>query len=209
MDKLRRELNNIWQYRVHISPDSLEGLPISFQRQHSVWDLAQAFMEVLAPLPERLLRWWLTLPRGHIIIQQGESRYAPGIQTWRSGQYESVLYVSAFQAAAEKQGSFLLVVQLLDSLLGSGARETNALFSGGCGATPELNSAAMHFARLAELGYGSEKLGTASAEDYLARTLYLACTLPQELNILNPLLLKLYRQSLLSETFWARQLKSR
>ena len=201
-------VNLIWQQRIHVSPDALDGLaPAARQHLETSWELVQSFLTVIKLLPSGMLRWWLTLPRGHIVIRRDESSYLRGVQTWRGNQYESTLYISAVQAATDQQGCFMQLIILLDSLLGSGPLDTGALFSDGRGATPELQSAAARFARLAQLGYGSEALGTSDPQGYLAITLYLAIQSPQELNPINPLVLKLYRQTLLSEAFWARQLR--
>ncbi len=205
MDTRGHYHNALWQQRIHVAPDALVGLPAQQRCIETVWDLALVFLKVLAPLPDGMLRWWLTQPRGHIVIHSGESRYTPGMQTWRGNSYESVLYISAEQAAGDSRESFLLVMRLLDDLLGDELQAAKGSFSDGCGSTPALTEAAQRFSKLAQLGYDSDILGADSPSAYLARTLYLALTEPQELNRLNPLLLKLYQQTLLSEGFWARQ----
>ncbi|MCE5259224.1 MAG: hypothetical protein LLG44_09230 [Chloroflexi bacterium] len=197
--------NVLWQQRIHVAPDALDGLPAQQGRIETVWDLGLTFLKILAPLPDGMLRWWLAQPRGHIVIHSGESRYVPGTQIWRGNSYESVLYISAEQAAGDSRESFLLVMRLLDDLLGEELQAARGSFSDGCGSTQALTEAAQRFSRLAQLGYGSDLLGADSPSDYLAQTLYLALAEPQELNRLNPLLLKLYQQTLLSEGFWVRQ----
>ncbi|MHB9034674.1 MAG: hypothetical protein ACYC6L_16705 [Anaerolineae bacterium] len=200
-------LNLVWQQRIHIASDALEALPAPARECfESVWDLGKELMQALSPLPAGMLHWWLTRPAGHIVIHNGESSIALGTQVWRGTTYQLILYLDANHVVTNAKGTTILLIRLVDLLLGSAEPGWSALFSAGHGVTPELASAARRLVEVVSLGYSSEELGAQSASDYFTQTLYLALHTPRDLNRINPLLLKFYQQTLLSDIFWNKQL---
>lgn len=205
MDNRAHFLNLLWQERIHIEPDALSGLGRHQQHYDTVWELARSVLAQLEPFPPEMLRWWLEQPGGHIVIRSQHSLYQPGQVHWRGLSLNCIAFIDANEAAVESGKPPKALIELLDHLWGSGTRNEGGLFSAGRGATQDLLQAARRYQRIAQLGYGMGETGASNAAEYLARTLGLALRGLSALNALDPLLSKLYTQTLLNEAFWQRQ----
>jgi len=97
------------------------------------------------------------------------------------------------------------LLELVDHLLGGACDEARPRFSQGTGLTPELADAARRFTSISELGYAAESLRTSDAADYWVQTLWLYLQEPLRLNVLDPLVYRLYHSALMDDSFWAGQ----
>jgi len=202
-------LRSIWRDKIHVEPRALElTSPAVRQRFEHIWQPAELFLRELQSLPPGLLRIWEQSQRGHIVFTHLDSVYCAGPQPWRENTLESVCYLSVKDWAQDRMPAWLAFFRLLDHLLGSDAQESAPSFSDGGGLTPALREAAGRFVAIHQLGYGHRELGISVAGDYFAHTLWLGLNDPQRLNTLDPLVLQLYRQTLLHPEFWERHAAS-
>ncbi|MHB1355324.1 MAG: hypothetical protein ACYCZF_05015 [Anaerolineae bacterium] len=200
-------LKAIWRERIHVDPITLATSPRSVQSHFdTAWQLVEAYLRLLSPFPASLLNWWLDQPQGHVVISSAPSRYHPGIQTWHSQSYTSVAHIATPDLLGSGKGAFLASIRLLDHLFGNGAAQDQTYFSAGYGITPELADAAQRYIAIERLRYGHAELNIVSADSYLAETLWLALNDRQALNRIDPLLEKLFYQTILDERFWLRQI---
>lgn len=205
MDNREHYLNLLWQERIHVEPDALSGLTQSQPPVETVWELARRFLVQLRPFPSGMIRWWLEQPGGHLVIRMQHSLYQPGQVLWRGSRLNCIAFISADEAAGVPGSLPEALIALLDHLWGSGASENGGIFSSGQGATAALQQAAQRYQRIARLGYGLYETKAADSAEYLVKTMQLALRSMPALNILDPLLSKLYTQTLLSDSFWQRQ----
>jgi hypothetical protein len=198
-----RILRAIWREKMHVEPRALELSPshVSHSYEH-VWQPAELLLVDLETLPAGLLRFWQECSRGHVVFTHQSSGYQPGPQPWRDGTLESVCYLSLTDLHEDKRTAMLALSNLLDHLLGSKAREGDPWLSDGSGANAALREVGVRFAQVFALGYGQAELGARTAHDYLARTFWMYLHEPDRLNALDPLVFKLYRNTLLREEFW-------
>ena len=207
MTDRERALKALWRERIHLDPNALAASPRSVQSHfETAWQLVEAYLHLVAPFPAGLLNWWLCRPNGHIVISSAPSSYRPGVQLWRGQSYVSVAFIATQDLLGSGKGAFLASAQLLDHLFGCGAAQDQTYFSRGYGLTPDLTDMSQRYVAIEQLQYGHDELSTTSADDYLAETLWLAVHDRQTLNRIDPLLEKLYRQTLLTERFWRRQI---
>lgn len=208
MSERERALKALWRERIHLDPTALATSPRSVQSHfETAWQLVEVYLHLLSPFPADMFNWWLGQPNGHVVISSAPSRYNPGVQTWRGQSYTSVACIATLDLLGSGAGAFVASIRLLDHLFGKGDEQDRSHFSGGFGATPELADAAQRFLAIEQLQYGHAELDVTSAEDYLAETLWLALHNRQALNRIDPLLEKLYQQTLFSERFWQRQVQ--
>lgn len=208
MTEREHALKALWRERIHLDPNALAASPRSVQSHfETAWQLVEAYLHLMAPFPAGLLNWWLCQPSGHIIISTVSSSYRPGVQTWRGQSYVSVAFIATQDLLGSGKEAFLSSTLLLDHLFGCGAAQDQAYFSQGYGLTPDLSDAAQRYIAIEQLQYGHAELDITSAGDYLAETLWLAVHDRQKLNRIDPLVEKLYRQTLLTERFWLRQIE--
>lgn len=199
-----RLLHSIWRAKIHVEPHALDLAPaIVRQRFEHIWQPAEVFLRELASFPVGLLHIWEASQRGHIVFTHSDSTYRAGPQPWRQGALESVCYLSVIDWAQDRTPAWLAFIQMLDHLLGSDAQEGAPRFSEGGGATSALRDAAARFASIHQLNYGHRELGVSAASDYFACTFWLFMNEPQRLNTLDPLVHKLYHQTLFNPEFWS------
>lgn len=196
-------LRALWREKLHVEPTALDLAPAAIAASYAhIWQPAEVLLAELEPLPAGLLSFWLGAPRGHVVLTHQASCYRPGPQPWHAGTLESVSYVSVVDLRRDKAAAIGVVLNLLDHLWGGWAAVGQPYLSDGAGVSAALSSVGQRFVELYALGYGRESLGADSARDYLARTLWLYLHDPQRLNVLDPLLCKLYRHTLLNPAFW-------
>jgi hypothetical protein len=181
----------------------LQLVPAHIARSYEhIWQPAELLMVELEVLSPGLLRLWQGSERGHLVFTHHPSGYQPGQQPWRDTLLESVCYLSLTDLREDKRGAMLALFNLLDHLLGSDALEGKPWLSDGDGITPALRDVGARFAEIYALGYGQAELGAETAHDYLAQTLWLYLHDARQLNVLDPLVHKLYRNTLMHEDFW-------
>ncbi len=204
----RQTLRAIWRNKMHVEPRALElsSAMVRAAYRH-IWEPAQIWMRDLERFPPGLLRVWKASERGHLVFTHGSSGYRPGLQLWHDSALESVCYLSLTDIQQHRKGAMLAQLHLFDHLLGSRATENEPWLSDGEGITEGLHQVALRFVRLHALGYGADELGLGAshgspAHDYFAHTLWLYLADPRRLNVIHPLLCKLYRSTLMREDFW-------
>ncbi len=203
MIKSEHVLRSIWRDKIHIEPRALEMAPPAVRQSYEhIWQPAELFLRELQPLPPGLLRVWARSERGHVVFTHLDSVYRPGPQPWRESTLDSVCYLSVRDWVQDRTPAWLMFIQMLDHLLGSDAQEGAPRFSGGGGTTSALRDAAARFASIHQLNYGHRELGVSAASDYFAHTFWLFMNEPQRLNVLDPLVHKLYHQTLFNPEFW-------
>jgi hypothetical protein len=208
MTERQTALRALWRERIHLDPNVLVSSPQEVQKHfETAWNLVEAYLLLLAPLPSGLITWWLTQAGGHIVISALPSRYLPGTQTWRNQSYANVVFIAAQDLLGTGKAAFRVTIHLLDHLLGCGAHQERASLSQGYGLTPDLAKAAQRYKAIEQLKYGHIELDVTGAEDYLAETLWLALYERQTLNRIDPLIERLYFQTLLNERFWINQIE--
>jgi hypothetical protein len=205
----RSALRAIWRDKMHVEPRALQLLPAHVARSYEhIWQPAQLVMAELEVLPLGLLRLWQGSERGHVVFTHRPSGYQPGRQPWHDTTLESACYLSLTDLREDKRHAMRAVFNLLDHLLGSDAREGGPWLSDGAGSTPALRDVGARFAKIYALGYGQAELGAETTHDYLAQTLWLYLRDPRQLNVLDPLVHKLYHNTLMNEGFWQAALNS-
>jgi hypothetical protein len=206
-----RTLRALWRDKMHVEPRALElSVPAVRRRFDHVLAPADWAMRMLEPFPLGWLQIWQSNARGHLVFTHRESAYRPGAQPFRDSYLESVCYLRvADLIPTEGEGALpsamLYVLHLLDHLLGSHARLGEPMLSEGGGITPELTDVAERFQRIHALAYGHQALQVSRSEDYFAHTVRLFLVDSRRLNVLDPLVHRLYAQTLFNPAFWQRQ----
>ncbi len=202
-DSKQRVLQTLWREKMHVEPRALELVPSAVRSGYAhIWEPAEMLKVELEVFPLGLLRTWEASERGHIVFTHRPSAYRPGVQPWRQGTLESVCYLSLRDLLEDKRSAYLALFNLLDHLLGSGAAPGESWLSEGAGLTAPLVEVGARFTHIYSLGYAQAELGASTAHDYFALTWWLYLQRPEQLNVLDPLAFKLYRHTLMSETFW-------
>lgn len=205
VDEKRSVLRSLWRDKIHIEPRALELSPRAVQeRFEHVWQPTDLLLKELELFPLGLLRLWHGLPRGHVVVTHRPSAYRSGPHVWRDGLLESVSFLSITDLARDKRSAMLAVLACLDHLMGSGCAQGESWFSDGSGVSDAMTELAQRFQRIYRLGYGREELGASDAHSYLSETLWLYLSEPVRLNVLDPLIHRLYHGALMSEEAWAR-----
>jgi hypothetical protein len=199
----RQVIRALWRDKMHVEATALELSPAAVRASFEhIWQPAELLVAELEVFPEGLLRIWQEATRGHLIFTHRASLYVPGVQPWRSGTLESVCYISLADWHQDRGSAMRALFNLFDHLLGSAATAEGLWLSEGGGITPALREVGVRFKQVYALGYGREELDVHTAHDYWAHTLWLYLTEPQRLNILDPLIYRLYHHTLMDEAFW-------
>lgn len=196
-------LQALWRDKMHVAPQAFERSPSSV-RQHFEYALeaTDVVLDLLRPFPTGLLHLWQDAPRGHVIVTHRPSGYRPGPQPWRDGQLEGVCHLSLSDLCERNREAMVALFHLLDHIWGSRGTVGEPWLSDGGGTTERLRRVGRRFVKIQSLGYGHEELGVSSAHDYFAHGLWMYFQARQRLNVLDPLLEKLYRGTLLRENLW-------
>lgn len=199
----RSVLRALWRDKLHVEKDALAHSPAEVASAYAhVWEPAQVWLEALQALPLGLLRLWAEGARGHLLFASQPSGYAPGVQDWQGQRLEGLCRLSLADVRGNTRRAMWTTLALLDHLLGSQAAPDGPWFSQGAGITPSLRAAAERYVALYSLGYGAEELEAPDAATYFAHSLELYLTLPRRLNVLAPQVYRLYRSTLLRESWW-------
>lgn len=204
-DEKQRVLRAIWREKMHLEPHVWELVPPSVRAAYAhPWQPAERLFDLLQPWPLGLLRAWQVSRRGHIVFGRLPSHYQPGPFPWREETLEGVCHISLQELLQEETQVLLALFHMLDHLLGSDGAPEGPWLSEGAGITPALAGVGARVAQSYALGYWQGALEVRDARDYFAQTLLLYLREPQKLNVLDPLLHKLYRRTLMNEEFWSR-----
>ncbi len=196
-------LRRFQQERTHIWPYTLTQVPeeIAAIFPHP-WSPVEWLMVYFALFPTRLLQFWLRQPGGHVVIGPAISVYRPGPYRFHRQVFYGVLQLDVRLLTAPQEAPVCWLGRLLDSLLGSGAVPEGRLFSSGGLVHPALAEAYHRFRRQSQLGY----LNAEGPGELFAQALAFYWRDRRELNIVAPDLERLFRDVILSESFWARLL---
>lgn len=205
LDK-NRLLRALWRDHIHIEAQALDLSPAAVRAHFAhIWAPAERITQELERFPAGWLATWLDLGIGHLVFTYQLSRYQPGIVSWQGRTLRDVAFLSLADVARDPLEALLPVFHLWDHLLGCGAAEEGLWLAEGGGLTPALREVGAQFVRANALGYGHAALAVDNARDYFAHTLLLYLRDPRRLNVLDPVIYKLYRATLMSEAFWLRQ----
>ena len=203
MPTRQKVLRAIWRDKTHVEAQALELSPRTVRdRFEHIWAPADIVMAELEAVPLGALRVWRSIARGHLVLTHRESRYQPGPQPWRDAILESVCYLSLTDLHRDRMKAMLAVLNLLDHVLGSKAAEDEPWLSDGGGITAALRQVGRRFLEIQALGYGQGQLGAHTKHDYFAHTFWLCLHDQQRLNVIDPLVHRLYRNTLLRDEFW-------
>jgi hypothetical protein len=201
----RALLAELWRDRMHTDPQALDLASAAVRAVlGSIWEPAERMRARLADLPEGMLALWRSTGRGHLVFGHLASRYVPGAQIWREQGMEGVCYLSVADIAGDPRAALVVVGDLIDHLLGSGALSGGAWFADGEVIVPALREIAAQFGRLHTLAYATPSGAVETPRAYFARTWALYMTDPVGLNTLDPLAYRLYRHTLMSGAWWGR-----
>ena len=196
-------LQGLWRYKMHVAPRAFELSPPSVQEHFEyALEATDVLLDELRPFPAGLLKLWQDTHRGHVVVTHRSSGYQAGPQPWRDGQLESVCYVSLGDLCGEKKQAMVALFHLLDHVWGSWGAVGEPWLSDGGGVTERLERVGRRFLKIQSLSYGHGELSVSSAHDYFAHGLWMYFQAHQRLNVLDPLLEKLYRGTLLRENLW-------
>jgi hypothetical protein len=204
-DNKRTLLAELWRDRMHTDPRALDLASAAVRAVlGSIWAPAGRMRARLEDLPEGLLSLWIASGRGHLVFCHLASHYVPGAQIWREQGMEGVCYLSVADIAGDARAALVVVGDLIDHLLGSGALSGGAWFADGEVIVPGLREIAAQFGRAHTLGYATPSGAVETPRAYFARTWALYMTDPVGLNTLDPLAYRLYRHTLMSGAWWGR-----
>jgi len=201
----KQVLRAIWRDRMHVEPDALQHSSSRIQERYEhVWQPVEEWSSQLTALPLGLLDLWHRSGRGHLVFTHERTAYVPDHVGWRDTTLSGVCYL----CVADLQDDWLQAMSaqgcLLDHLMGSGLVPGGAWLSDGGGLNAALAEVAQRFRDIHALAYGVEELAAPTAREYFARGLATYIHNPGWLNVLDPLLFKLFRGTLMSESAWQR-----
>lgn len=202
-DEKQMVLRAIWRDKMHVEPRALELSPRAVRDSFEhIWEPADILMENLRGFPLGALRVWQNSARGHVVFTHRPSSYQTGPQPWRDTSIKSVVHLSLRDLRQSKRNAMLAFLHFLDHLLGSEAAKEEPWLSDGGGITPALREVGSRFLQIHDRGYGHNELGVSTTHDYFAHTLWLYLQDPRRLNVMDPQVYKLYRNTLMREDFW-------
>ena len=203
-------LRALWRDKMHVEPRALDLAPPSIRtRFEHILAPAEKAVQMLEALPVGWLAIWEQSARGHLVFTHRASAYLPGAQPWRDGTLESVCYIGVADLIdradrCEQPAALIPILYLLDHLFGSDARPGGPRLSDGAGTKELLEQVGRRFQRIHALAYGHAELQVVSAQDYFAHTVCQYLANPRELGVLDPLVHRLYAQTLFDQGFWER-----
>jgi len=157
-------------------------------------------------LPSALLRFLAYVPRGHIVLAGGVSSYEVINQSLGGQEFEAVAFVSLTDLVEEPLCALQMVGHLLDHLLGCQGDPQGEWLSDGHGLSCSWMQIGRQIPALFELGYAVDEIAAASPRQYLARSLAWYMQDRHRLNVIDPLIERLLRQTLFDEDFCRRTL---
>lgn len=193
--------------KIHIIPRLLEHSSRRVAAQFdSLWAPMERLAQHLHPLPAALLQFLTHTPRGHIILTAGVSRYE--VHTWslREQELEAVAFVSLTDLVEEPLSALETVGHLLDHLLGCQGAPLGGWLSDGNGLNQSWKEVGRQVPLLFQLDYAIDEMAAATPRQYFARSVAWYIQDRHKLNMSDPLIERLLRQTLFSESFCQRAL---
>ncbi|HIC90051.1 MAG TPA: hypothetical protein EYP04_11715 [Anaerolineae bacterium] len=189
--------------KIHIEPGMLARVPTAISEHFSSpWAPAQLLVKQLAPLPVGLLRWWASHSCGHVLIGTRASGYEPGGVVIRSKELRGVAYIRVTDLVKPDWELLVPIGRLLDHLLGCDCDEAGTWLSDGGGTTKALREVGQRLQRLFPLGYGLSQAAQNDPHAYFAEGFAYYCHDRRALNVVDPVLERLLRTTLMHERFW-------
>lgn len=189
--------------KVHIRPDTLARLPThQAARLRSPLDLGRLLLAPLGRAPVEMLDFWLSHPRGHVVVNPLRHGYTPGVQPVGRRAHDGVAWVAARRMLAEP-GLAGPLAALLDHLLGSDGAPDGLPLSDGAGRNAAWAEVGQRFQRQFQLGYAPAE-AAASPSLYLAWGLRAYLSDAPGLSVVDPGLERLLRTTLFDGKFWQR-----
>ncbi len=194
----RRLLRALKRQRLHVERHALRVSPPAVRRRFAhAWAPADRLLESLGAWPAGLLAYWLDAPAGHVVFTAGPSAYLPGALPWRQGELQAVAQISLADVLGDARAALNIIAQLADHLLGSRGAAGGPWLSDGAGATAELSVVGRRIASLARLGYGPSEPHAYFAWAFTGYWLD-----RRALNVADPNVERLLRNTLWNEAFW-------
>jgi hypothetical protein len=195
--------------KIHLTPRLLERCPRRIAVQFdSVWAPVEGLAQLLHPLPTALLQFVAQLPRGHLVLTAGASSYEAIVQLPRGQELEAVASVSLTDVVEEPLRALHMVGHLLDHLLGCQGDSQGGWLSDGLGFSPSWLEIGRQVLSRFELGHAIDPVAAASPRQYFARSVAWYVRDRHRLNVGDPLIERLLRHTLFSESFCQRTLLS-
>ena len=193
--------------KIHVTPRLLEHSPRRVAGQFdSLWAPMERLAQHLHPLPAALLQFLTHIPRGHIVLMAGVSHYEVHTQSLRGQELEAVAFVSLTDLVEEPLSALETVGHLLDHLLGCRGAPLGGWLSDGHGLNQSWMEVGRQIPPLFELGYAIDGMSAATSRQYFARSVAWYIQDRPKLNVIDPLIERLLRQTLFSESFCRRTL---
>lgn len=178
--------------KLHVSPGASEHSP-----GKSLSDLVSCFR----PLPNLLLRWWADHPRGHVVVDDTAPHgYVAGPQTEGSKTLENVVWLSA-EAAGNRSLVLAEAAYLLNHLLGCHGEMGGLWLSDGGGLTDVWSQVGRRLHENFTLGYAPDAAAV-DPHTYFSWGLSTYMLDRRTLNMIDPLLERLLRTTILCNDFW-------
>lgn len=196
----------ILRERIHLDRGQRNDLRAAVEAvgpKASVWTPARMLADRLAIFPEELLRWWLQQPTGHLVIGGKISRYVPGEQTVGRRALVNVAWIAPVDILRQRREALMAIASLLDHLLGCRGELGGTWLSEGGGYHPLWAEVGQRILKLHGLSYAPEPYSE-TPQAYFAWGVALYCTQRRELNLIDPLLERLLRETVMSPSFWRR-----
>ena len=128
--------------------------------------------------------------------------YVPGVQLCGRRVLYGVAHVALADLAQRNKRPLVLVGYVLDHLLGCKGAADGVWLSDGGGITPRWQEVGGCLRDIVSLGYGSDESGDCDAHAYFAEGLAAYCHDRRQLNVADPLLERLLRRTVMSDSFW-------
>lgn len=195
--------------KIHLTPRLLERCPRHIVEQFdNPWAPVEELARRLHPLPTSLIRFLTCIPQGHMVLTSGPSSYEPGAQALRGRELKAVASISLIDLGKEPLRALHMVGHLLDHLLGCQGAPEGEWLSDGHGLSPSWAEIGQRVSALRELGYAVDEAAKASPRQYFARSVAWYIYDRRQLNVADPQIERLLRQTLFDENFCRRMLPS-
>ncbi len=192
--------------KIHLEPGgraALSGSLDGTRLGRSAWAPARALADLLKPLPAEMLRWWALQPTGHAVIGGRSSYYQPGPFPLKRRTLMNVAHISPLHLARDRAAVWSALAGLFDHLLGCRGDAEGLWLSEGGGLSPPWQDVGRRIQESFQLGYAPEEAAR-SPRAYFAWGFAMYCTRRRELNVIDPLLERLFRTTILDARFWRR-----
>ena len=191
------------QRKCHLEKGLSSALPPSVYRSlKSLWEPVQTFVKMLSPLPAPLVELWARVPNGHLLFSARPSAYEPNAVTVGDRMFVAVATIGIQQLIDAEIAPLIATGRLIDHLLGSYCEPGKPNLTDGSSVLgPEVSKLGLEIQELWRLGYGPDWTENSPA-DYFAWGFAEFIRDRKRLNVVDPLLEKLFRHKLFSAQFW-------